>query len=277
MLACIAFACLLGRAVESMREKEKPRNIRLNAGITLVQLAFGQIFSPPLASLLIWIGGTLGKPPIYLSGNGWRLLVSVFIVLAVLDLGEYIFHRMQHRIPWLWAMHSLHHSDAAVNVTTAYRQFWLEKPFTVFIYAPMGFLFHADSNVLIISAVASWVYPVFVHANLRIGLSWLLASPQFHRIHHSTERKHYDRNFSGFLPLWDVLFGTYMRPEGFPDTGLSEGEPKGMRGVADLGVQGFSLGRSGMRSLRNYPKVEILHLDPGVFGLRPLHLVQEPL
>ena len=39
---------------------------------------------------------------------GW-LAVGLFIVVA--DLAEYVFHRLQHRIPLLWSMHSLHHSD----------------------------------------------------------------------------------------------------------------------------------------------------------------------
>jgi sterol desaturase/sphingolipid hydroxylase (fatty acid hydroxylase superfamily) len=57
-------------------------------------------------------------------------------------------------------------------------------------------------------------------------LSWLLLTPQMHRIHHSRESRHLDRNFAFIFPLWDVLFGTYYHPGPFeyPATGLASGD-----------------------------------------------------
>jgi hypothetical protein len=70
---------------------------------------------------------------------------------------------------------------------------------------------------------------VFIHANLRLSLgpvSPVVAGPQLHRIHHSLEPRHRDRNYAAFFPLWDVLFGSYYAPkrDEYPRTGLATGE-----------------------------------------------------
>ncbi len=57
---------------------------------------------------------------------------------------------------------------------------------------------------------------ILVHANLDWDwgpLRWALASPRFHRWHHTDEANARDKNFAGLLPLWDILFGTYYMPE----------------------------------------------------------------
>jgi sterol desaturase/sphingolipid hydroxylase (fatty acid hydroxylase superfamily) len=82
-------------------------------------------------------------------------------------------------------------------------------------------------GVLISSAIAQWA--VFIHANLRIPLGPLtavFAGPQLHRIHHSRELKHTNKNYAAFFPIWDVLFRTYHRPapQEWPATGLHSGE-----------------------------------------------------
>jgi sterol desaturase/sphingolipid hydroxylase (fatty acid hydroxylase superfamily) len=67
------------------------------------------------------------------------------------------------------------------------------------------------------------------HMNFKFGLgrfSWLIVTPQNHRIHHSRLEEHVDKNFAAFFPLWDVIFGTYYAPKKneYPPTGLASGE-----------------------------------------------------
>jgi sterol desaturase/sphingolipid hydroxylase (fatty acid hydroxylase superfamily) len=80
----------------------------------------------------------------------------------------------------------------------------------------------------IAASLISWV-GLANHINLRIGLGrfgWLLSCPQTHRIHHSKQPEHTDKNFAATFTLWDVLFGTYYQPgkAEYPATGLSSGE-----------------------------------------------------
>jgi len=68
----------------------------------------------------------------------------------------------------------------------------------------------------------------FVHLNSRIRFGWmnyLFACPQSHRVHHSKEPQHIDKNFAVTFALWDVIFGTFYYPaaDEWPSTGLVSG------------------------------------------------------
>lgn len=68
----------------------------------------------------------------------------------------------------------------------------------------------------------------FEHANIEFSLGrlwWLCATPQYHRVHHSLQPDHIDKNFAGVYPAWDLLFGTLVlpKPREYPATGLAHG------------------------------------------------------
>ena len=156
------------------------------------------------------------------------------------DFLYYWTHRLQHTRP-LWPVHALHHGDPSLNATTTFREHWLEDVMRLAtIYAPLGFvtLDHPPAGMLLADVgllYAIAYYPIFLHSNVRVGLgplNWLLATPQLHRIHHSVEPRHRDRNFALFFPLLDVAFGTYWHPKRgeYPETGVDEfaGKPLGL-------------------------------------------------
>jgi sterol desaturase/sphingolipid hydroxylase (fatty acid hydroxylase superfamily) len=143
-----------------------------------------------------------------------------------MDLGEYLFHRAQHAIPALWAMHSLHHSDRGMNVLTVQRHFWLESAIkAVTIWPAVALLFRPDGPILLAYYLIT-LNNLVTHANLRLGygpLTWLINSPQYHRLHHSADPAHHNANFAAVLPIFDVVSGAYRRPARgeFPETGLN--------------------------------------------------------
>jgi sterol desaturase/sphingolipid hydroxylase (fatty acid hydroxylase superfamily) len=76
----------------------------------------------------------------------------------------------------------------------------------------LGFQFGALGPFAAVLAL----YAIFIHANLRWDfgpLRYVVASPVFHRWHHTTEREGIDKNFAGLLPLWDLLFGSFYMPK----------------------------------------------------------------
>lgn len=198
--------------------------------------------------LAVYIGGsavvhavnTLGGPWLQIDLQGWssewpewlRLLALIpmlLVPLLVYDFFYYWFHRFQHTWPWFWEVHKLHHTDEALNVTTGGRHHWLEEGFRAFlILTPMAVLFKitpAEGGFIGI-VIGNWGR--FIHTNTRIPLGpvgYLIGGPQYHRIHHSIERRHWNRNFAAFFPLWDIVFGTaHMPAKGeWPKTGV-EGE-----------------------------------------------------
>lgn len=225
MLALVLLAML----AERRKPVERPAlaAARLNLPYLLVYGSSGPLTSMALGSLTVAAVNMAGGGWISLRADGWRLLPSFLAYLLVLDLLEYLFHRAQHRFAWLWAMHSLHHSDPAMNASTVVRHFWLEpalKALTIYLLA--GLLFATPGVILGMYAVLGF-YHIVPHMNLRLGFGrgwWLLNSPQFHRIHHSALPQHYNCNFASLFPAFDLLFRTHHVPQPgeFPPTGLDQ-------------------------------------------------------
>jgi sterol desaturase/sphingolipid hydroxylase (fatty acid hydroxylase superfamily) len=162
----------------------------------------------------------------------WGSIAQVGGFMLAYDFFYYWWHRAQHEIAWLWPQHELHHSDTALNVTTSLRHHWLEDPLRVFaMAAPFGFLFYFKPSSVPWVATVATLWPFFIHTNVRLRLGWLtpvVAGPQYHRIHHSIEARHWNRNYAAYFPLWDLVFGTACLPkkDEWPATGVPRGEPR---------------------------------------------------
>jgi sterol desaturase/sphingolipid hydroxylase (fatty acid hydroxylase superfamily) len=170
-------------------------------------------------------GGLIGLPD-----HGWALAASIVIYAVAMDFSEYAFHRAQHAIPFLWRMHSLHHSEPHYNATTALRSFWLEPYLkSISVWLVVGIVFKTSSAIATGYFVLTF-YNYIIHANARIHygpLSWLLNTPAYHRIHHSALPEHSDCNYAAIFPIFDVLFGAYRPPPPgvYPPTGLVQDAP----------------------------------------------------
>jgi sterol desaturase/sphingolipid hydroxylase (fatty acid hydroxylase superfamily) len=162
-----------------------------------------------------------------LPSHGWALPIGVGIYLVATDFAEYSYHRAQHAAPLLWSLHSYHHSDEAMDISTTLRHFWADrilKQLTVF--SAVAVIFRVDPVILTLYGSAS-VYNYVVHMDVGLGFgrwSWLLNSPRYHRLHHSRLAEHEGCNYAALLPIFDVLAGTYRRPSAgeYPPTGLVE-------------------------------------------------------
>jgi sterol desaturase/sphingolipid hydroxylase (fatty acid hydroxylase superfamily) len=190
-----------------------------------------QSLAAPLAGGLTTMAvNGLGGGLIALPAAGWGLLFGVLVYFVAMDLGEYLFHRAQHAIPWLWSMHSLHHSDPDFNISTTIRHFWLDIVIkTLTIYLAVGLLFKSPTPIPLIYSILTF-YNYFAHMNVKVGFGrWavVLNSPQYHRLHHSRLIEHRDVNFAALLPIFDWISGAYRAPKPgeYPETGLDEGAP----------------------------------------------------
>jgi sterol desaturase/sphingolipid hydroxylase (fatty acid hydroxylase superfamily) len=212
---------------------------------------------------------------IALPSNGWGLLVGVAAYFVAMDFGEFAFHRAQHRLPWLWAWHSLHHSDPTYDATTTVRHFWLD-PFlkAVTVWLAVGLVFRAPAPITLIYGVIT-LYNFVIHSNTRLDLgrwSWLLNAPGYHRLHHSASPEHFNVNFAALLPIFDVLGGTYRpaRPGERPATGLDTGDlPREALEVALWPVRGLVRRRSdGL--LASADASTLAQVQPSERGERPI-------
>ncbi|MDB5551025.1 MAG: hypothetical protein JWL86_1009 [Rhizobium sp.] len=227
---------LIGLAVELFirAEKNQPwRNIWFNIRYSAVYLAVIFVAAPTMNLVVNRISQALGAGWIDLdifSGGYLQQIAAAALYFIIVDFFYYWYHRSQHSFGWLWQQHALHHSEESLNASTATRHHWLEFFFQIFVIVlPMTILFKLTPvSVWIISMVgAGWTWVIHLNARVHLGpLARVIVGPQGHRIHHSIEAQHQDKNFAAYFAFWDVLFGTYhhsARNE-YPATGLASGE-----------------------------------------------------
>ena len=138
-------------------------------------------------------------------------LIMVLSGLVLVDGVYYFFHRLFHSIPLLWQFHSVHHSDDHFNLSTSFRISILEHVTILFFFVPL--LFIGVHPLVIFEAVYFLgLYQFITHSSYIVFPSWLgyvFVTPQSHKVHHSQNAVHYNKNFGGILSIWDRLFGTY--------------------------------------------------------------------
>ncbi len=148
-----------------------------------------------------------------LPTNGYWWFVSLAILAVISDLFTYTFHRLQHKIPFLWAMHSFHHSANALTFATGARHFWLEKVMTSAVLPIMPILFLFPPGMQLTLTLIHFFPDTCAHMNVRFPMGRMITwvnNPQWHAgIHHSVAAgEHRQELFTSLLPFWDILFGT---------------------------------------------------------------------
>ena len=202
------------------------------------EIPFALLASYLASHLVTGLGLNLGLVDLRV-GNGTTILSIIAAVIAASFVGDFFFywyHRCLHKSTILWQHHKMHHLDPEFDAMTGPRQNWLENFFLFFFSTiPVMILFKLNATdpfgvgFVQGAIIGFWTLLNFQnHSNLRIQFGWatvLLTSSQSHRIHHSYLPQHRDKNFVGFFPIWDILFGTYYHPakDEFPLTGV-EGE-----------------------------------------------------
>lgn len=140
---------------------------------------------------------------------------STVIGLLAFDFWMYWWHRANHRIPWLWRLHRMHHSDPTVDATSALRfhtgEILLSGAARLVVLPIVGL---SIPQLLLYESILLPVI-LFHHSNVRFpraldrGLLALLVTPAMHRVHHSRVREETDSNYGSILPYWDLLFRTF--------------------------------------------------------------------
>lgn len=143
------------------------------------------------------------------------LWLEVIVVLVLLDLVIYWQHRFFHRVPILWRLHRMHHTDVGVDVTTALRFHPLEILLSLMIKSSAVLLLGAPVIAVLLFEVLLNGLAMFNHSNFNLPqfvdakLRKTLVTPDMHRVHHSVLGDEHNSNFGFNLSCWDRLFGSY--------------------------------------------------------------------
>jgi sterol desaturase/sphingolipid hydroxylase (fatty acid hydroxylase superfamily) len=168
------------------------------------------------ATVVVLIGLVALKMPRATLVARHPLWLQALEALLVADFFGYWTHRMMHQVPALWRLHKVHHSSEQLDWLAAARVHPLETVFNRLSSLLPLFLLGFSGKVTGVFGPLLAIYPIFIHCNVRWGYGWIgyvVASPAFHRWHHSADRDALNKNFSALLPLFDFLFGTAHFPK----------------------------------------------------------------
>lgn len=172
-------------------------------------------------------------------------LLTLIFGVAVLDFFGYCAHRLLH-MSWLgWQFHRVHHSEAAVDVTTAFRQHPGETVWRILWQLAAVVLFGLPLWVVAVYLTLSALNAQLEHANIRLGervdglLRLFVVTPNMHKAHHSRWQKETDTNYSNIFSFWDRLCGTYTRRVDFGELrygldGFDDESRQSLRGLLKM-------------------------------------------
>lgn len=217
----VGFSALLGGLLIAeallpihLQPKEGKGRLVTNFGLGLLNAAV--LAAAPLSSV---------AAALWAQSHGFGLLNRVAVpaaaafvaALLLRSLVAYVAHWASHRVPLLWRLHRVHHTDTAVDLSTGFRH----HPLELLAIAP----FYAAATALLglpVAAVAAYesasvALTLWTHVNLRLpgwaerAMRLLIVTPGMHHIHHSALRAETDSNYGELFSVWDRLFGTYRR------------------------------------------------------------------
>ncbi len=141
--------------------------------------------------------------------------VRTAATIILLDLWMWLWHLLNHVLPWFWRFHRVHHSDVDMDVTTSFRFHIGEIASSALCRLPVIVLLGVEMPALLLHETLLVLMTQFHHSKLRLGrwdhwLQKVIVTPGMHRVHHSPIREQTNSNYSSFLTIWDRLFSTFF-------------------------------------------------------------------
>jgi sterol desaturase/sphingolipid hydroxylase (fatty acid hydroxylase superfamily) len=215
-------AAAIGLAVLWLLEGLLPmfegRRQRLRHDVSNIALGVGNavVASVLFAAATLWVTQWVGMRGFGLL-NLFDLPPALRLPLAVVvfDMWQYVWHRLNHRVPILWRFHAVHHADRELDATTALRfhtgEIILSSMARLAILPILGLTI---GEVLVYETILLPII-LFHHSNVRVPqpldrcLRWLIVTPWMHWVHHSDYRPETDSNYASIFSIWDRVFGSF--------------------------------------------------------------------
>jgi sterol desaturase/sphingolipid hydroxylase (fatty acid hydroxylase superfamily) len=167
-------------------------------------LILAQVTSVDVMKLGAYAGyGPLSRQPI------WLQVIQIYLLV---DLASYWTHRLFHQGKW-WPFHAVHHSSEDLDWLGSLRVHPVNDLVNKLAQVTPVLLMGYNPTVTLSAAPILTFYAIFLHANVNWDfgpLRSVIATPVFHRWHHSKDREAWDKNFAGLFPMWDLLFGAAL-------------------------------------------------------------------
>jgi len=203
--------------------------------LVLVQVAVPALMKLIALGLIVWLSqhnGLSGENKGVLAAfwpHDAPVLVQVFLMMLIAEFFRYWIHRASHKYIPLWKLHAVHHAADKLYTINVGRFHPLDKAIQ-FLGDTLPFLLFGLSPTVFAAYFVIYALNGFYqhsNANVRLGVfNWIIAGPELHRWHHSTNYKEANANFGNNLIIWDSIFGTRFLPQGRTVATVGIGNPQ---------------------------------------------------
>lgn len=213
VLSALAIATAI-EAIVPLRRQSRLLHGRLatNLWLLAITLILGILLNFILALGAAYVGQSdLGLLQVLKLGA----VASFIVAFLALDGASYAVHRLMHQVPSLWRVHLVHHIDASVDATTAFRQHPIEGVLRFSFIAGTAWILGAPPAAIALYRLFGALNSVLEHANIRVprwvDRVWVYfwVTPDMHKVHHSRARAETDSNYANLFSFFDRLFGTF--------------------------------------------------------------------
>ena len=240
------FALLEGVAPRDPSPAMRVRRWPANVVLTAMNIVVLSTLPVGIVAAADWAQGARFGLLHMIEVSPWAAFAIGFLGRAFLSWGT---HYLNHKVPFLWAIHRVHHADTRLDVSTTVRFHPLEFVFTTPLTLAGVVLLGAPPVAILIYEVMDAGVTVFSHANVRLPwwvdrpLRLFIVTPDVHRVHHSSHQPETDSNYGAVLTIWDRVLGTYRRKSAedlaTQETGLSETQDSRSRNLLWLLILPF--------------------------------------
>ena len=193
--------------------KNKARHAAINLFFTVLHIIIHTGFGVLIVFLSDWAAAQKFGIVYWLNTS---VVVTIIISALALDFfGAWLSHVIEHKVPLFWRMHIIHHTDNNVDVTTGLRHHPLESVWRGLFFLIAIVISGAPIYGVMIYQTLLTVFTGVTHANISLPkpvdkiMSYILVSPNMHKVHHHWKQPYTDSNYGGVFSIWDRIFGTY--------------------------------------------------------------------
>jgi sterol desaturase/sphingolipid hydroxylase (fatty acid hydroxylase superfamily) len=193
-------------------KKTKLRHAGVNFVFTVIHLIIHTFLAVLIIKLSDWCAQAQFGIVYWTNAN---ILLTVIIGVLALDFSSWLVHLVMHKVPLLWRFHLIHHSDTNVDVTTGLRHHPGDSLLRGIFFLLLIFISGAPMYSVMIYQTLVVLATAFTHANISLpvkldkALSWVLISPNMHKVHHHWKQPYTDSNYGAVFSIWDRLLGTF--------------------------------------------------------------------
>ncbi len=206
LISIFLFLIIIEKTIPFFKFKNQFKHNITNISLFIINSIIVKIF---LFSLILF--ATKNKVGFFYT---YMISYQLLISLILLDLITFWLHVAYHKVPFMWKLHKLHHSDNEMNVTTSFRFHIGELAFSIIIKSIVIVFLGIKLEHFLLYETLFLTNVMFQHSNLSIGkfdkvYRFIFTSPDMHKVHHSNIQEETDSNYTSLLSVWDRIFKTY--------------------------------------------------------------------